>query len=120
MQVMLNLISNAVKFCNPLHGRIDISLRVLPDALQVNVHDNGPGVAQAHQELIFEKFRQVGDTLTEKPQGTGLGLPISRQIIEHLGGKLWVSSPPGQGATFSFTLPRKPPLRQPPSLDHRP
>jgi Na+/proline symporter/nitrogen-specific signal transduction histidine kinase len=120
MQVMLNLISNAVKFCDRAAGRIEIALRVLPDALQVDVHDNGPGVAAAHQELIFEKFRQVGDTLTEKPQGTGLGLPISRQIIGHLGGRLWVSSHPGQGATFSFTLPLKPPLRQSPSLDHRP
>jgi signal transduction histidine kinase len=120
MQVMLNLISNAVKFCDRAAGRIEIALRVLPDALQVDVHDNGPGVAAAHQELIFEKFRQVGDTLTEKPQGTGLGLPISRQIIGHLGGRLWVSSRPGQGATFSFTLPLKPPLRQSPSLDHRP
>jgi signal transduction histidine kinase len=108
LQVMLNLISNAVKFCNSDHGRIDVGLRVLPDALQVDVHDNGAGVAKAHQELIFEKFRQVGDTLTEKPQGTGLGLPISRQIIQHLGGTLWVSSRPGQGATFSFTLPLHP------------
>ncbi|MCM2251930.1 MAG: ATP-binding protein, partial [Ramlibacter sp.] len=106
VQVMLNLVSNAVKFCDRAAGRIDIALRVLPDALQVDVHDNGPGVAQAHQEVIFEKFRQVGDTLTAKPQGTGLGLPISRQIIGHLGGKLWVSSAPGRGATFSFTLPR--------------
>jgi signal transduction histidine kinase len=119
MQVMLNLISNAVKFCDPVAGRIEIALRVLPDALQVDVHDNGPGVAEAHQEVIFEKFRQVGDTLTEKPQGTGLGLPISRQIIGHLGGKLWVSSRPGQGATFSFTLPLNPPLQQTP-LDNRP
>ena len=113
VQVMLNLISNAVKFCDPAQGRIDIGVRVLPDALQVDVHDNGRGVAEAHQELIFEKFRQVGDTLTEKPQGTGLGLPISRQIIGHFGGRLWVGSRPGQGATFSFTLPLDLPLRQP-------
>ena len=105
MQVMLNLISNAVKFCDPVAGRIGISLRVLPKALQVDVHDNGAGVTVADQELIFEKFRQVGDTLTQKPQGTGLGLPISRQIIQHFGGALWVSSAPRQGATFSFTLP---------------
>jgi Na+/proline symporter/signal transduction histidine kinase len=117
MQVMLNLISNAVKFCDRDAGRIEIALRVLPDALQVDVHDNGAGVAPADQELIFEKFRQVGDTLTEKPQGTGLGLPISQQIIQHLGGALWVSSEPGQGATFSFTLPLQPQHRQRPS-DH--
>jgi signal transduction histidine kinase len=60
------------------------------------------------QDIIFEKFRQVGDTLTEKPQGTGLGLPICRHIITHFGGKLWVESKLGHGATFSFTLPIKP------------
>ncbi|HJV70307.1 sensor histidine kinase [Ideonella sp.] len=105
MQVMLNLISNAVKFCDREAGRIGITLKVLPGALQVDVSDNGAGIAGADQDLIFEKFRQVGDPLTGKPQGTGLGLPISRQIVEHFGGKLWVESQPGQGATFSFTLP---------------
>jgi signal transduction histidine kinase len=58
--------------------------------------------------VIFEKFRQVGDTLTNRPQGTGLGLPICRQIINHFGGRLWVQSKPGAGATFSFTLPFNP------------
>ncbi|GAB4559411.1 MAG: histidine kinase [Rhizobacter sp.] len=106
MQVMLNLISNAVKFCPRDTGRITITLQVRPEALQVDVADNGIGVAPKNQELIFEKFRQVGDTLTEKPQGTGLGLPISRQIVQHFGGRLWVKSELGRGATFSFTLPR--------------
>jgi Na+/proline symporter/nitrogen-specific signal transduction histidine kinase len=106
MQVMLNLISNAVKFCPRGTGRIRIALQVRPDALQVDVADNGIGVAPSDHEIIFEKFRQVGDTLTDKPQGTGLGLPISRQIVQHFGGRLWVQSELGQGATFSFTLPR--------------
>jgi signal transduction histidine kinase len=105
MQVLLNLISNAAKFCPRESGRITIALQVHADRFQVDVRDNGIGIAPADQELIFEKFRQVGDTLTGKPQGTGLGLPISRQIIEHLGGRLWVVSAPGRGATFSFTLP---------------
>lgn len=105
MQVMLNLLSNAVKFCPRQDGRIVVALRVLPDALQVDVSDNGVGIAPQDHELIFEKFRQVGDTLTEKPQGTGLGLPISRRIVQHFGGRLWVRSARGQGATFSFTLP---------------
>jgi signal transduction histidine kinase len=71
----------------------------------VDVRDNGPGISSANQGLIFERFRQVGNTMTDKPQGTGLGLPISRHIIERFGGRLWVQSKPGQGATFSFTLP---------------
>ena len=69
------------------------------------VSDNGPGIKPEHQEIIVEKFRQVGDTLTEKPQGTGLGLPICRQIVTHFGGDLRVESVPGHGATFHFTLP---------------
>ncbi|WP_439860951.1 ATP-binding protein [Pseudomonas sp. MBLB4136] len=105
LQVLLNLISNAVKFCAAEDGRIDIVLRELPEALRVEVRDNGAGVDPGDQEAIFEKFRQAGDHLTEKPQGTGLGLPISRQIIEHFGGRLWVDSARGQGACFSFTLP---------------
>jgi len=105
LQVLLNLISNAAKFCPRDGGRITIGLHVRPDVVQVDVSDNGVGIDAADQALIFEKFRQVGDTLTGKPQGTGLGLPISRQIVEHLGGKLWVVSAPGRGATFSFTLP---------------
>jgi signal transduction histidine kinase len=105
LQVMLNLLSNAVKFCPRRGGRIVIGLVVRPDALQVDVIDNGVGIAPADHELIFEKFRQVGDALTGKPQGTGLGLPISRRIVQHFGGRLWVASARGQGATFSFTLP---------------
>jgi Na+/proline symporter/signal transduction histidine kinase len=105
MQVMLNLLSNAAKFCSPGHGRVSITLTGLRDCLQVDVQDNGIGISEAEQNVIFDKFRQVGDTLTAKPQGTGLGLPICRQIIHHFGGSLWVRSRPGAGATFSFTIP---------------
>ncbi|MEQ9545385.1 MAG: sensor histidine kinase [Marinobacter sp.] len=105
LQVLLNLITNAIKFCDRKAGRIGIAVEVLPEALQVDVRDNGRGIDLADQDTIFEKFRQAGDNLTEKPQGTGLGLPISRQIVEHFGGRLWVRSEPGKGATFSFTLP---------------
>ncbi len=69
------------------------------------MRDNGPGIDPADQKVIFDKFRQVGDTLTSKPQGSGLGLHISRQIVEHFGGRMWVESAPGKGACFSFTLP---------------
>jgi Na+/proline symporter/signal transduction histidine kinase len=105
MQVMLNLLSNAAKFCDKEHGCVDVRLRREAGALRVDVRDNGIGISRENQEVIFEKFRQVGDTLTDKPQGTGLGLPICREIIGHFGGQLWVESRPGEGATFSFTLP---------------
>lgn len=106
MQVMLNLLSNAAKFCDPMHGVISVSLVARPDRLQVTVSDNGPGVRAQDRELIFDKFRQGGDTLTGKPQGTGLGLPISREIISHFGGTLSVENLAGAGASFTFTLPR--------------
>jgi signal transduction histidine kinase len=63
------------------------------------------GISPEHQATIFEKFRQVGDTLTQKPAGTGLGLAICRQIVMRLGGRLWVQSTAGAGSVFSFTLP---------------
>ncbi len=108
MQVMLNLLSNAMKFCNSRAGWVRIWLHVKDDYLQVDVSDNGPGIKPEDRDIIFEKFRQVGDTLTNKPQGTGLGLPICRSIITYFGGKLWVESEPGQGAIFCFTLPLQP------------
>jgi signal transduction histidine kinase len=74
--------------------------------LRVDVRDNGQGISEKDQEVIFDKFRQAGDPLTGKPQGSGLGLHISRRIIEHFGGRMWVASTPGEGACFSFTLPR--------------
>jgi len=105
MQVLLNLLGNAVKFCAPGEGHVRVTLASSADALRVDVADNGVGIAPEHQAAIFEKFHQVGDTLTEKPQGTGLGLPIARKIIRQFGGELWVQSAPGAGSTFSFTIP---------------
>jgi Na+/proline symporter/signal transduction histidine kinase len=105
MQVMLNLLSNAAKFCAPENGRVDVRLEYEHAMVRVDVADNGAGISAADQQVIFEKFRQVGDTLTQKPEGSGLGLAISRQIIGHFGGKLWVESELGNGATFSFCVP---------------
>jgi Na+/proline symporter/nitrogen-specific signal transduction histidine kinase len=105
IQVMLNLLSNAAKFCRPGEGRIEIALSQQAGSLRVDVRDNGPGIDAADQKVVFDKFRQVGDTLTGKPHGSGLGLHISRQIVEHFGGRMWVESSPGQGACFTFTLP---------------
>jgi signal transduction histidine kinase len=106
MQVMINLLSNAVKFVPAGAGQVKVGAGGTAEGLRVAVADNGPGIRPADQEVIFEKFRQGGqDVLTDKPQGTGLGLPISRQIIEYFGGRLWLESPPEGGATFVFTLP---------------
>ena len=76
---------------------MEIALAEEAGFLRVDVRDNGPGISPEHQEMIFEKFRQAGDPLTGKPQGSGLGLYISRRIIEHSGGRLWVSSRAGRG-----------------------
>src|SRR5688572_16425343 len=105
MQVMLNLLSNAAKFCERPRGKVVVALALDDAFLRVDVSDNGVGIGEAEQEIIFEKFRQVGDTLTQKPKGSGLGLAISRQIIDHFGGRLWVRSRLGEGSTFSFTVP---------------
>ncbi len=108
MQVMMNLLSNAVKFCPEGTGRVEVRVDQAGGLVRVDVMDNGIGIDRAHQGIIFEKFRQVGDTLTEKPAGTGLGLAICRQIIDHFGGRLGVESDPGRGSVFTFTLPAAP------------
>jgi signal transduction histidine kinase len=104
-QVMINLLSNAQKFVPDEGGCVSAVVRREGHSVLVAVNDNGPGIAPEDRELVFEKFRQGGSVLTDKPHGTGLGLPISRQIIEHFGGRLWVESAPGKGATFQFMLP---------------
>jgi Na+/proline symporter/nitrogen-specific signal transduction histidine kinase len=103
-QVMLNLLSNAAKFAPPQGGQVDVSVSADEAGVTVEVRDNGPGVPPGQQALVFERFRQGGDSLN-RPQGTGLGLPISRQIVEHFGGRMWLVSTPGQGACFGFLLP---------------
>jgi len=103
-QVLLNLLSNAGKFVPQPGGRIRVKLLADSQAATVEVHDNGPGVPAAQRALIFEKFRQGGDE-ANRPQGTGLGLPISRQIIEYFGGHMELRPDSGQGACFAFTLP---------------
>ncbi len=107
MQVVINLLSNAAKFVPMGRGLVRVLLSADDSGLTVSVHDNGPGVPAEQQQLIFEKFRQGGDE-KNRPQGTGLGLPISRQIVEHFGGRMWLESNPGQGAVFAFSLPWAP------------
>jgi Na+/proline symporter/signal transduction histidine kinase len=110
MQVMVNLLSNALKFVPAESGRVAVGAGGTASEVRVSVTDNGPGIHEADHEVIFDKFCQgsgTTDVLTDKPQGTGLGLPISRQIIEYFNGRLWVESTPGAGACFVFTLPRQ-------------
>jgi PAS domain S-box-containing protein len=103
VQVIINLLSNAVKFTD----KGDITVRAKRDngSILVSVSDKGMGISKDNLDKVFEKFKQVGDTLTDKPKGTGLGLPICRQIVEHYGGKIWVESFEGKGSTFYFTVP---------------
>jgi len=105
MQVMLNLLSNAAKFVPQPGGQVDVYITDAPEGVTVGVQDNGKGIAKHEQEQVFEKFRQAGE-FSDRPQGTGLGLPISRQIVEHFGGRMWLESELGAGARFNFFLPR--------------
>jgi signal transduction histidine kinase len=103
-QVLLNLLSNALKF-TPEGGRIDVRACVHDDGVtEICVIDTGVGIAPEDQATVFEEFRQVGAS-AKKVEGTGLGLAISRKFIELHGGKIWVKSEVGIGSTFGFTLP---------------
>jgi signal transduction histidine kinase len=101
-QVVLNLVSNAVKF-TPAGGRVDVSAHVEDGHVEIGVSDTGPGIAAADREAIFEEFEQT--SAGRQAEGTGLGLPLSRKLVELHGGRLWVESEVGRGSTFRFTLP---------------
>jgi signal transduction histidine kinase len=102
-------LSNAAKFLPSQGGRVEVRLRAFEAGPRVEIEDNGSGVAPDQQALIFEKFRQGGDA-ANRPQGTGLGLPISRQIVEHFGGRMWLQAGSGRGACFAFELPWRAPV----------
>jgi CheY-like chemotaxis protein len=104
IQVIINLISNAVKFTDA--GVIKCKVYREMNEVLVSISDTGIGIAQEDHAAVFEQFKQVGgDTLTDKPKGTGLGLPICKEIVEHHGGRIWLESEVGKGSTFSFALP---------------
>ncbi|TVR97542.1 MAG: histidine kinase [Rhodospirillales bacterium] len=105
IQLAINLLSNAEKFCPEGKGRVVVDLAPGNRFLTVSIADNGPGIPEDQQQLIFEKFHQVRGGNTGNPMGSGLGLAICRGIVEHLGGRIWVRSRPGHGATFYFTVP---------------
>jgi Na+/proline symporter/signal transduction histidine kinase len=108
VQVMVNLISNAVKFCDPDRGMIVVRLRVADHHLRVEVHDNGLGIKPEDQTKVFEPFRQIKNPTLGRPTGTGIGLTITKRIIDFHHGRIWVDSEPGKGTIFSFELPVNP------------
>jgi signal transduction histidine kinase len=102
-QVLINLVGNAIKFTDK--GEVAIKAEANNGSFHVSVRDTGPGISAADQSKLFQEFQQADNAITRKKGGTGLGLAISKRIIEMHGGKIWVESQPGQGSTFTFTLP---------------
>jgi signal transduction histidine kinase len=105
VQVVHNLVSNAIKFCDELNGKITISIVENQDVIEVKIHNNGKGIADNDFEAIFDKFYQSRNQNVKKPIGSGLGLAICKKIIEHHKGTIWAENTDGGGAMFTFTLP---------------
>jgi signal transduction histidine kinase len=103
-QILVNLLSNAVKF-TPDGGRIEVTARRADGHAEIAVHDTGIGIAPQDQDTVFEEFRQVGRDYTKKQEGTGLGLALTRRFVELHGGRIRLESEPGNGSTFTFTIP---------------
>jgi signal transduction histidine kinase len=104
-QVLLNLLSNALKF-TPEGGRVEVRAGIANGTAEISGTDTGIGIAPEDHDAVFEEFRQVGSS-DKKAEGTGLGLSLSRKFIELHGGRIWVKSQVGAGSTFTFTLPLK-------------
>ena len=100
---MINLISNAIKFTDK--GVISCGLCADEEGALVSVSDTGIGIRSEDLNKVFQRFAQIGDPLTDKPQGSGLGLSICKRIIENHNGKIWVNSQAGKGSTFYFQIP---------------
>jgi signal transduction histidine kinase len=105
-QVIFNLLSNAVKF-TPAGGAVDVRATQVNGEVRVSVADTGPGIAPEDHDRIFEEFQQT-EAGVEQRDGTGLGLALSKRLVELHGGRIWVDSEPGKGSTFVFTLPATP------------
>ena len=103
IQVLVNLVSNALKFTEK--GTVTCRARAQGHYVVVDVADTGIGIPESEHHKVFEKFNQIGASLTNKPKGTGLGLAICRHIVESHGGRIFFVSQPGAGSTFTFTLP---------------
>jgi signal transduction histidine kinase len=102
-QVLLNLVGNAIKFTDV--GEVTIRASAANGSITVSVCDSGPGISVADQATIFQEFQQAESSIRREEGGTGLGLTISKRIVELHGGRIWVESSLGKGSTFFFTLP---------------
>jgi signal transduction histidine kinase len=98
-----NLLDNAIKFTK--EGFIEIGIKTTRDFVQFQVKDTGIGIPKEFHDTIFERFRQVESANTRKYGGNGLGLAISKSLIELLGGTIWTESEEGKGSAFYFTIP---------------
>lgn len=111
IQVLMNLIGNAVKF-TPAHGKVSVSIERNGDEwVQASVADTGSGIPLEEANKIFDKFYQIAQVGKQKARGTGLGLAISKALVEMHGGRIWVESEVGRGSTFFFTLPTQQPFK---------
>lgn len=104
-QVLLNLLGNAIKFTDA--GEVSVGATAGNGSYTIAVRDTGPGISQVDQAKLFQEFQQVDNSITRKKGGAGLGLAISKRIIEMHGGRIWLESTPGQGSIFSFSVPTK-------------
>jgi signal transduction histidine kinase len=107
-QVLLNIVNNAIKY-TPEGGKIHIEARDEADHLLISISDTGIGIPQKDLENIFSGFYHAGYKLSYEYKGPGLGLAISRRIIESHGGRIWAESETGKGSTIHFTLPKQVP-----------
>ncbi len=104
-QILTNLISNAIKFTEQGYIEVGCSLKSSENLIEFYVKDTGIGIKEEDQEIIFQRFRKLEDDNSTLYRGAGLGLSISKHLVELLGGKIWVNSSPGKGSTFRFTIP---------------
>lgn len=109
-QILLNIMGNAIKFTQ--EGSVTLGMRNSEDKLLFSIRDTGIGIKPESISVVFEQFRQVDGSLNRKVGGTGLGMPITKNLVELHGGKIWVDSVFGQGSTFWFTIPRARPSRK--------
>ena len=103
-QTLFNLLSNAIKF-TPDNGEVGIRATRSNAAVSISVWDTGVGIAEQDQQRIFEEFQQAEQELTDKTEGTGLGLALTKKLVNLHGGEIWVESEQDHGSTFTFTLP---------------